>query len=148
MSTERGHQLAASGKPTDSRLPTQSAPAGPVALYFPFSRCLDETALKQAVLLYETLLFVDPVSPQARHALYVDEAGAAGADARITQAWVAAAEHYDLLAREGIVRTVDAAVLQNPQRADTLVANGLAVDLDLNGAGVMFRGRRRWQRGE
>jgi hypothetical protein len=47
MSTERGHQLAASGKPTDSRLPTQSAPAGPVALYFPFSRCLDETALKQ-----------------------------------------------------------------------------------------------------
>jgi hypothetical protein len=117
----------------------------PVALYFPFSRCLDEIALKQAVLLYDKLLFVDPVSPQARHDLYVHEARAAGADPRITQAWVAAADHYELLAREGIVETVDASVLQNPDRADTLVADGLAVDLDLNRAGAMFRGRRRWQ---
>src|SRR5918999_2584760 len=115
------------------------------ALYFPFSRSLDETALKQAVLLYDELLFVDPVSPEARHDLYVHEARAAHVDPRIMNAWLAAADHYRLLDQEGIARTVDASVLRDPGFEDALVAAGLAVDIDLNGAGSLFRGRRRWQ---
>ena len=112
------------------------------ALYFPFARCLDEIALKQAVLLYDEVLFVDPVSPQARDALYVHEARAADVDPRITRAWREAATHYERLAAEGIVRTVDARGLVDGARADALVAGGLAADEQ---ASEIFHGRRRWQ---
>lgn len=110
-------------------------------LYFPFSRCLDQVALKQAVLLYDELLFVDPVSPQARDALYADEARAAHVDPRITAAWIAASQAYELLEQAGIVRTVHSGVLDG-QRADVLVAGGLEADRRVSS---LFHGRRRWQ---
>jgi hypothetical protein len=32
------------------------------ALYFPFSRCFSELTLKRAVLLFDELIFVDPIA--------------------------------------------------------------------------------------
>jgi hypothetical protein len=38
----------------------------PEALYYSYSRWLDEVALKRAVLVYDRLLFVDPVDQAIR----------------------------------------------------------------------------------
>lgn len=118
----------------------------PDALYFPYSRCLDELTLKQAVLIYDRLLFVDPVDPEARSALYLREAPYAHANPRISERWLAAQRHYELLQAHGLVHTVHPAALNDPQLTDTLVAENLQLDLDENRAGAsLFRGRRRWQ---
>jgi hypothetical protein len=34
------------------------------ALYYPFSRCMDEAALKQMLLLFESVTFIDPVTDE------------------------------------------------------------------------------------
>lgn len=116
------------------------------ALYYPFSRCLNEITLKRAVLLFDELLFVDPVDPAARGALYAREGAAAGANPALQKRWLAAEENYELLERHGIVRTVDSSVLTNPAGADALAAGGLSLDIDINDSGnVLFAGQRRWQ---
>src|SRR4051794_19940220 len=113
------------------------------ALYFPFSRCLDELTLKRAVLLYDRLLFVDPVTPEARDALYLREQHA---DPTITQRWRHAQQHYERLAREGIAKTVTADVINDPEGIDALVADGLHVDIEINRTpGTLFNGRHRWK---
>ena len=116
------------------------------ALYFPFSRCLDLVALKQAVLLYDELLFVDPVDEAARADLNLREAHAAGVDPRRVQRWLDAEPAYRLLGQEGITRTVSSQVLSDPAAMDALVADGLSVDIDINRArSSLFRNQRRWE---
>lgn len=116
------------------------------ALYYPYSRCLNETALKRAVLLFDELLFVDPVDPAARSALYLREGAAAGGSPALREQWGTAQANYDLLERHGIVRTVDSTVLRAARGADALAAGGLALDIDMNDSpGVLFAGQRRWQ---
>jgi hypothetical protein len=116
------------------------------ALYYPYSRCLDETALKRAVLLYDELLFVDPVDPAARSNLYLREAQAAGVDPAVSKQWLAAQSAYDLLQQHQIVRTVDSTVLRDRADADALAAAGLALDIEINDSpSVLFDRRRRWQ---
>lgn len=117
-----------------------------VALYYPFSRCLDDVALKRAVLLYDRLLFVDPVDPMARADLYLREGAAASADPDIAARWMAAANNYSLLDQHGIVGTVDRTVLRDPAAIDALAAAGLHLDLDVNNTSqTLFVGMRRWQ---
>jgi hypothetical protein len=116
------------------------------ALYYPYSRCLNETALKRAVLLFDELLFVDPVDPAARSALYLREGAAAGVNPALGEKWRAAEQNYDLLERQGIVRTVDSTALQDALAADALAAGGLSLDIDVNDSpGALFAGQRRWQ---
>src|SRR3954452_20492765 len=113
------------------------------ALYFPFSRCLDELTLKRAVLLYDRLLFVDPVTPEARDALYLREQHA---DPTITHRWRHAQQHYERLDHEGIAKTVTADVINDPEGIDALVADGLHVDIEINRApATLFNGRHRWK---
>jgi hypothetical protein len=102
------------------------------------------TALKQAVLLYDELLFVDPVDPQARSALYLEEARTMGTDPTVTRRWQAAQDAYELLDQAGLVRTVSSEVLRDPASADTLAIGNLSVD-EHNGASRFFQGRHRWQ---
>jgi hypothetical protein len=40
------------------------------ALYYPFSRSVSETTLKRAILLYDEILFVDPMSARVRGGLF------------------------------------------------------------------------------
>ncbi len=116
------------------------------ALYYPFSRCLDDLALKRAVLLYDRLLFVDPVDPVARADLYLREGRAAGADPELPKRWLAAAADYELLNHHGVVATVDRTVLRDGRAIDALVAAGLRLDLDVNDARHRFFARKRsWQ---
>lgn len=113
------------------------------ALYFPFSRCLDELTLKRAALVYDRLLFVDPVTPEARDALYLREQQA---DPTITHRWRRAQQHYERLEYEGIARTVTANVINDPEGIDALVADGLHVDIEINKTpGTLFNGRHRWK---
>ena len=113
------------------------------ALYFPFSRCLDELTLKRAVLLYDRLLFVDPVTPEARDALYLREQHA---DPTITDRWRRAQQHYERLDHEGIAKTVTADVINDADGIDALVDDGLVVDIEINKSpGMLFNGRHRWK---
>jgi len=98
------------------------------------------------VLIYDRLLFVDPVDPAARSDLYLREPRRTHTDPRISRRWLAARRHYDLLQAHGVVDTASASVLTDPALADALVAKNLEVDLDKNRAGAtLFRGRRQWQ---
>jgi hypothetical protein len=109
------------------------------ALYFPFSRCLDELTLTRAALVYDRLLFVDPVTPAARNALYMREQHA---DPTITHRWRRAQQHYERLENEGIATTVTANVINDPGGMDALVADGLHVDIEINKTpGTLFNGR-------
>src|SRR4051794_16573628 len=118
----------------------------PDALYWPYSRCLNDVALKRAVLLYDRLLFVDPVDPVARAELYTREAAASGADPEISQRWRDASASYDLLHQRGVVDTVDQTAVRDPEILDAFVDGGLRLDLDTNdAAGLLFARRRGWQ---
>jgi hypothetical protein len=117
------------------------------ALYFPFSRCLDEVALKQAVLLYDRLTFVDPVSSEERSALYAGShtsRSRADQDQFLAQRWQRAEAHYELLAQEGLVETVDAADLIDFDAASHLLDAGLELDLEVNDARELFGQIRPW----
>lgn len=120
----------------------------PSALYFPYSRCLDEVALKQAVLLYDDLVFVDPVPRHERDLLYTREGiHDKDIDPKLAQDWMRAESMYRTLEAERLVRLID------PSRelsdaddgdVDELLAFWLGVDLDLNGGRYLFRGHRPW----
>jgi hypothetical protein len=84
------------------------------ALYFPFSRCLGEVALKQAVLLYDRLIFIDPVSAEERAVLYAGSLTAPLRMHKTRRSRCQRAEgHYRLLEAEGLVETVDAGKIIN-----------------------------------
>jgi hypothetical protein len=113
-------------------------------LYYPYSRWLDDVALKRAVLAYDRLLFVDPVDEETRADLYLREGRAAHANPDLAQRWMDAAANYELLSGLGIVNTVDRTVLDD-DLFDSVVDVGLRTDLKINQLGTLFSGRRRWQ---
>ena len=119
----------------------------PAALYFPFSRCLDDVALKQAVLLYDELLFVDPVEPEERAELYRSGPSARYADdsdQNVALKWLVAEQNYKLLSAEGLVRTVNPDRVLDPWRSVDLLAEGLEIDLTHNRGRELFRGQKLW----
>lgn len=118
----------------------------PAALYFPFTRCLHEAALKRAVLLYDELIFIDSVAPDEREALYLREGTTLSRDLnqQLAARWRAAEPHYRLLEEEGLVRFVAPAELFDVDEAAEALVAGLEVDLELNQCGDLFRGHRPW----
>src|SRR4051794_35071627 len=115
------------------------------ALYYPYSRTVDETTLKRAVLLYDEILFVDPMSSRVRAGLFdVDEhlpylppnvARSLAAD------WQAVSGRYELLEREGLVRLIDPAEAVESPRSGPLIAQSLHADLDDPGLRDLFDDR-------
>lgn len=116
----------------------------PEALYYPYSRWLDDIALKRAVLTYDRLLFVDPVDEATRADLYLREGRVAHADPDLPRRWIEAAANYQLLSSLGIVRTVDRSVLDS-ELFDSALSAGLHADLEVNQLRPLFSRRRRWQ---
>jgi hypothetical protein len=102
-------------------------------------------ALKQALLLYDELLFVDSVDPYARADLYLREAQAAGVDPTITRKWAEAEDAYELLMQTGVARTVFSDVLDDPEAAGAIAASNLHIDIERNRASRFFPGLHRWQ---
>jgi hypothetical protein len=115
------------------------------ALYFPFSRCLDDLALKQAVLLYDELIFADPVRPDERAALFRDAQNPGGHSdpgLELAERWRSQAElHYKLLERNQLVRVIDPTDVVPADAAYDLAIAGLEVDLGSNGGRRLFPNR-------
>jgi hypothetical protein len=116
----------------------------PDALFYPYSRWLNDVGLKRAVLIYDHLLFVDPVDQATRADLYLREGRHHAESQDLPGKWLDAADSYRALDDAGIVRTI-ARPAVDPGELDALVDHGLQLDLRLNEAGSLFSGRRRWQ---
>ncbi|MEV7892491.1 hypothetical protein ACWD3I_42105 [Streptomyces sp. NPDC002817] len=124
---------------------TTAQPAAFRALYYPFSRTINETTLKRAVLLYDEILFVDPMSHRVRAGLYGVEEHLpylpANVATSLAQEWTAISNRYDLLLREGLLRLIDPARVVTEPANDRLIARALRADLaDPQARGLFERG--------
>ncbi len=103
------------------------------ALYYPFSRTLNEETLKRGVLLYDRLLFIDPTTPKVREGLYSAENHQPylpyDAARRLSSEWSYIATHYKLLQDQGAIGFVDPTDLIAESSADKLVAAHLQADM-------------------
>jgi len=115
------------------------------ALYYPFSRCLDTLALKRSLLLYDRVLFLDPVPSDVRAGLYMREHAGTSSDRRLSDEWQAAEPHYRLLEGVGLVEIVNPETLFNLDDAEDILARGLELDLEINRRRRLFRKRQTWQ---
>ncbi|WP_328838576.1 hypothetical protein [Streptomyces europaeiscabiei] len=86
---------------------------------------MNETTLKRAVLLYDEILFVDPVNSLAR----VDLFRAPHAHPMVKK-WEEVRWKYAILERAGLVRFVDPARTVGDPAAGQLIADALRADLD------------------
>lgn len=95
------------------------------ALYFPYARSLDLTFLKQSILLFDQVLFVDPLERVVR-----ENIGYSVAERDWVQAdkWRAVNEDYLALLDSGDVATVDS--LSLVRQYDGLLAQAMLADRD------------------
>lgn len=79
------------------------------ALYYPFSRCLDEEALKRSILYFDEIAFIDPLNPDDRDnalsSIPTERLGRYGK--WLSNKWYSIREDYSYLAKEGIIRIID-----------------------------------------
>ena len=103
------------------------------ALYYPYSRTVNETTLKRAVLLYDEILFVDPMSSRVRAGLFDVQQHLPylppNAATALTEEWNLVSKRYDLLEREGLLRLVDPAEAVEGAATGQLIADALGADL-------------------
>ncbi|WP_416986112.1 hypothetical protein [Streptomyces sp. T028] len=122
---------------------TTTGPDAFRALYYPFSRTISEATLKRAVLLYDEILFVDPMSPRVRAGLYKAEEHLPYLPANVAtsmeQEWTGISGRYELLQREGVLRLVDPADVVTDPVHGWLIADALRADLRDPRARDLFR---------
>ncbi|WP_182884435.1 hypothetical protein [Microbispora sp. H10885] len=103
------------------------------ALYYPFSRTLQETTLKRAILLYDEVLFIDPKSARVRAGLYDVEQHQqylpGSAAHRLSAEWTQIADRYALLESEGLVRFVDPGPVIEQGSVDQLITGAMQADM-------------------
>ena len=93
-------------------------------LYFPYARCLSPTFVKQSLLLFDELAFVDPVERIVREVYFYQE------QKRIHPGrprWDTAEEDYRYLEEEGIIRQLNPFPLI--RQYDGLMAQAMLCDL-------------------
>ena len=103
------------------------------ALYYPYSRSLSATTLKRSVLLYDEILFVDPMSARVRdgryhpgeHLQYLPPDVATS----LAMEWSAIRDEYSILEHEGLLRLVDPERTLTDPATGQLIADALAADL-------------------
>jgi len=104
-----------------------------VAIYYPFSRCLDEETLKRAILLYDQILFVDPKTPKVRQGLYSVENHQPylpdDAARKLTREWEYIEQHYEILTKVGVVSFFDPSPLLERPSIDRLITENLEMDM-------------------
>jgi len=74
------------------------------ALYFPYSRCIDENTIKRAILMFDELIFIDPTYPDERNSLLSD---GYGNPPFTVEYWKKVRDSYGMLIEEGIVKLHD-----------------------------------------
>jgi len=103
------------------------------ALYYPYSRSVSETTLKRAILLYDEILFVDPMSSRVRAGLFDVEQHLSylprDAATSLAKEWDLVSERYNLLEREGLLRLTDPAGAVEDPATGQLIADALRADL-------------------
>jgi hypothetical protein len=119
------------------------------AIYYPFSRTLDETTLKRAILLYDEVLFIDPKTPKVRAGLYSADQHQPylpdHAAQRLQDDWERITDHYALLEREGMVRFVDPAPILERPALDEVITGSMQADmLDKSVLELFARHPRSW----
>jgi hypothetical protein len=83
-------------------------PAGKLsALYYPYSRCVDLEALKLLAILYEEIVFVDPLEELFREFLISSDEGCQYVPESVRQRWNENQEAWKLLHDAGIIRIID-----------------------------------------
>jgi len=79
------------------------------ALYYPYSRCLNEDTLKRAVLIFDEVWFADHFSEQTRAAIRDEDDSpdtyfGAQFDNSLYELWIDVKPHYELLVEHGAVK--------------------------------------------
>src|SRR5215471_8530685 len=93
-------------------------------LYFPFSRCIDLAALKQMLLLFDSVTFCDPVDDEAwRQHLFVQMER----EDQKFQMYRDLGEAIPTLLREGAVRTIDPGTVEAVQ--DSVTTDAILADI-------------------
>lgn len=77
------------------------------ALYYPYSRCVDADLLKLLALLYEEIVFVDPLEEHFREFLISQDAGCQYVPAAVTDRWNRNREDWQTLRERSVLRMVD-----------------------------------------
>lgn len=104
------------------------------ALYYPYSRCLNEDTLKRSLLIFDELWFIDPLSENTRDSLKGEDGPIqcyfSNLDSALLELWRIIKEKYELLLEKGIVKYYDLGQITN--KYDHLLTQGLASDIHDN----------------
>jgi hypothetical protein len=113
-----------------------------VALYYPFSRCLQEATLKRAILLYDRLLFIDPQSEKVRAGLYAVEHHQQylppETAEQLASEWDEIADRYAVLRDADLISFVDPAPLLAESAVDQIVTEHLQADMATDEVAQLF----------
>ena len=97
------------------------------ALYYPYSRCVDLDALKLLAILYEEIVFVDPLEELFREFLISSDRGCQFVPLSVRQRWNENQESWDSLRNAGVIRVIDP--LTTISKHDALLSASYAADM-------------------
>lgn len=103
------------------------APAKLSALYYPYSRCVDLNALKLLAILYEEIVFVDPLEELFREFLLSSDKGCQFVPKSVRRRWNENQENWDRLRGAGVLRVIDP--LPSISDHDALLTAAYAADM-------------------
>ena len=101
--------------------------------------------MKRALLLYDRLVFLDPVNPELRAAMYADGGPSTSVSQALAQQWLNAEHHYRMLHQHGLIRIEDPAQIKNFDDSHEVPLAALDADRNANGARQLFHTRTRCQ---
>ncbi|MCW2882869.1 MAG: hypothetical protein JWQ95_6969 [Sphaerisporangium sp.] len=103
------------------------------AIYYPFSRTLQEATLKRAILLYDEVLFIDPKTSRVRAGLYDVEHHQQylpdNVAHRLSAEWASIAKRYAFLESEGLVRFIDPGPIVERAAVDSVITGAMQADM-------------------
>jgi hypothetical protein len=97
------------------------------ALYYPYSRCVDLDALKLFAILYEEIVFVDPLEELFREFLITSDKGCQFVPLSVLQRWNENQESWNSLRNAGVIRILDP--LPTIAEHDALLSAAYAADM-------------------
>jgi hypothetical protein len=97
------------------------------ALYYPYSRCINENTIKRAILIFDELVFVDLASPKLRDNLLSDKQDIPKS---VMEDWKVVRDSYGPLIEDGLVKLFDPELIVREH--DILLANAFKADLNDN----------------
>jgi hypothetical protein len=97
------------------------------ALYYPYSRCVDENMLKYYMILYDSITFVDPLETDFREYLLFADKGCQFVPQAVHDKWNRTKETWEFFKEKNIVKFIDPSSIINEY--DTILSGNLANDM-------------------